>query len=180
MSKINLLPWREEKIFYKNNIFYLIITVIAIISFILILLVNFYIKILIGMQENNINYLDQEIATYKEKTVEVTAIKEQKDMALSRLEIINSLQAKRAYLIEILEGLVKAVPDGIVLDSAEMQNNILKISGQSESTSRVSLFMRNIESLKIFANPKLEEIKAPQNTSTDSTISFVMEIKITE
>ena len=67
MSCINLLPWREEKIFHKNNVFYLCCVIVSIISIIFMLFVNFYVGLLVNIQHSNIEFLNKEIAIYQEK-----------------------------------------------------------------------------------------------------------------
>ncbi len=180
MSSINLLPWREEKIFQKNNIFYVFCGITVIISFITVFVVNIYVKLLVTVQNNNNNYLDSQITFYQEKIKEINGLKEQKKMALSRLEVINSLQSKRSYVISILDSLARAVPDGIVLNQAELKDNQLVLDGQSDSNTRVSLFMRNLEEFKIFSSPKLQEIKVPQqNQTNEHGVSFIIEVQVT-
>ena len=132
------------------------------------------------MQNNNNNYLDSQITFYQEKIKEINGLKEQKKMALSRLEVINSLQSKRSYVISILDSLARAVPDGIVLNQAELNDNQLVLDGQSDSNTRVSLFMRNLEEFKIFSSPKLQEIKVPQqNQANEHGVSFIIEVQVT-
>jgi Tfp pilus assembly protein PilN len=177
MSNINLLPWREERIFYKNNVFFLCCAIVAVVSVVVMLFVNGYVELLINAQHGNIELLNKEISFYQEKIKEINGLKERKEMALSRAEIINSLQAKRSYLIRILEGLVRSAPDGLVFNQIDMKDTTLLITGECESNSRVSLFMRNLEGLKYFSNPALQEIKAPQSAA-EHVVSFVLQVKV--
>lgn len=176
MSNINLLPWRETRIFHKNNVFYLYAAIVAIIGFILTYFVNVYLILLVETQNGSINFLNKEIVVYQEKIKEINGLKERKDMTLSRAEVINSLQAKRAGVIAILDSLTKNVPDGIVFEQIAVQDNILTIKGSGDSTSRVSLFMRNVERSTVFSSPALQEIKS----SADHSVSFVLTVKVVE
>ena len=179
MSNINLLPWRIEKIVFANNIFYAQCALISTISILLSLGVNYYIKFLSSIQKQSINYLNSEIATYQSKIQEINGLKEHKKLLLTKLEVINSLQAKRTMVVEILDKLAKAVPDGIILTNVNFEDNTLTIKGKSESNSRISLFMRNLEGLKIFLNPALQEITAPQQSSPqEEEHSIVFSLKI--
>ena len=176
MSNINLLPWRETRIFHKNNVFYLYAAIVAIIGFILTYFVNIYLLLLVETQNGNINFLNKETAVYQEKIKEINGLKERKDMTLSRAEVINSLQAKRSGVIAVLDSLTKNVPDGIVFEHIAVQDNILTINGSGDSTSRVSLFMRNLERSTVFSSPGLQEIKS----SADHSVSFVLTVKVVE
>ena len=178
MSNINLLPWREERIFHKNNVFFLSGGIVVIVAIIIMFFINTFVELLVTAQHNNIDLLNKEISFYQEKIKEINGLKERKEMALSRAEIINSLQAKRAYLIRILEGLVKSTPDGLVFNQIDMKDTSLVIVGECDSNSRVSLFMRNLEELKYFSDPILQEIKASQNQSGDHVVAFVLQIKV--
>lgn len=178
MSNINLLPWRAERIFYKNNIFYAMCGITSVAAIVLILLCNMYIKILMVTNKNSIDYLDSEISLYQSKTKEINGLKERKKLLLTRLEVINSLQSKRSHVVNILDKIIKSIPNGIVLHQIQLKGSELVISGQSESNSRVSLLMRNLEKLSLFSNPTLQEIKAPQDGQADRGISFELEVHV--
>ena len=178
MSNINLLPWRTDRTFYKNNIFYATCSAVAILSVFFVLVVNVYMKILMVTNKNSVDYINSEISLYQGKTKEINGLKERKKLLLTRLEVINSLQSKRSHVVNILDKLVKSVPDGLVLNQIEMKESILTVHGKSESNSRVSLFMRNLEKLKLFSNPTLQEIKAPENQQNEHNISFVLEVHV--
>ena len=181
MSNINLLPWRSEMIFYKNNIFYLMSAIGATIVIVLLLIFNTYIKILLSVNQKGIDYLNSEIALYQGQTKEINGLKERRKVLLNRLEVINSLQSRRCNVVNILDKVVKCIPEGVILKNLEMKDNNLILSGKSESNSRVSLLMRNLENSKVFYNPTLQEIKAPQAGGQDTAhgISFLLEVHIT-
>lgn len=178
MSNINLLPWRSERAFYKNNIFYAMCVVASVAAIVFILICNGYMKILMVTNKNSVDYLNSEISLYQSKTKEINGLKERKKLLLSRLEVINALQSKRSFVVNILDKIVRSVPDGVVLHKIELKGNDLIIFGQSESNSRVSLLMRNLEKLKLFSNPTLQEIKAPQSGQIEHGISFELEVHV--
>jgi len=73
----------------------------------LVYFVNIYLGILVNKQKNDIEFINQIISVYQGKIKEINGLKERKDMALSRAEVINSLQAKRGRVIAILDGLIE-------------------------------------------------------------------------
>lgn len=180
MSNINLLPWRQARVFHKNNIFFFFAAIFACCGVIIIYFVNIYLGVLVGKQKNDIEFFNQIISVYQGKIKEINGLKERKDMALSRAEVINSLQAKRGRVIAILDGLVKCVPDGIIFNRVSVTDNVLNISGVSDSTSRVSLFMRSIEKTNIFSSAQLQEIQSSGDGNATRDVAFVLSVKITE
>lgn len=180
MSNINLLPWRTEQMLYKNNIFIAIGGVIAVAALILILILNMFIKILSSYRIQELNKLNDKIGFYQAKTKEIAGLKERKKLLLERLSIINDLQSQRALIVNLLGQIANSVPNGIVLKQMELKNNVLSINANSESNSRISEFMRNLEKSNVLVTPKLKEIKASQNTNNLNMqfIEFNLEINV--
>lgn len=180
MSNINLLPWREARIFHKNNVFLFFAAIFACFGVITIYFINIYLGVLVNKQKNDIEFFNQIIGVYQGKIKEINGLKERKDMALSRAEVINSLQAKRGQVIAILDGLIKCVPDGIVFNRVNVNDSVLNIQGVSDSTSRVSLFMRSIEKTHIFSSAQLQEIQSSSDNNATRDVAFVLSVKIKE
>lgn len=180
MSNINLLPWRTEQIFYKNNIFFAICSIIGIIILFITLTINVFIKVLSSSKKKELYKLNEQISFYQAKTKEIVGLKERKKLLLERLSIINDLQSQRTLIVNILDQIANAVPNGILLKQMELKGNVLSINANSESNSRISEFMRNLEKNNILIFPKLKEIKVSQNTSNINIqfIEFNLEVNV--
>lgn len=180
MSNINLLPWRTEQIFYKNNIFIGICSAMAIVMIVVTLILNGFIEILSAYRSKEIDKLNEKINIYQAKNKEIAGLKERKKLLLDRLSIINDLQSQRALMVNILDRIASTVPSGISLKQMDLKGNILSINASSESNSRISEFMRNLEKTNIFVTPRLKEIKTSQNTTNSSLqfIDFNLEINV--
>lgn len=178
MSNINLLPWRIYNINYQNHIFGAGCALIAVLIVVVGILLNISIGVILNNQEKDLKYLEDEIGKYTIKIKEINGLKERKKMLLNRLEVINSLQSQRSVMVNILDKVALAVPSGIALKKMQTQEGILTIAGNSESNSRVSIFMRNLESSSLFANPRLKEIKSSQNNNDEQFADFELEVNI--
>lgn len=180
MSNINLLPWRIEQIFYKNNIFFGICCFITVVILIITLTINGFIEVLSNYRTKEIDKLNEKISIYQAKNKEITGLKERKKLLLDRLSIINDLQSQRALMVNILDKIANTVPNGISLKQMDLKGNILYIHANSESNSRISEFMRNLEKTNIFVTPRLKEIKSSQNTNNSNLqfIDFNLEINV--
>lgn len=178
MSNINLLPWRTERITYKNNIFIAICITITATIILFSLTINIFVNVLISQKNKVINNINAKTAFYQSRTKEITGLKERKKLLLSRLSIINNLQAQRTIIVNILQQITISVPTGISFLDINLKDNLLSINGNSESNSRIAEFMRNLEKTKLFSSPRLKEIKSLQNDSNLNNIEFNLEINV--
>jgi type IV pilus assembly protein PilN len=180
MSNINLLPWRQDRIYYKNNIFYLSAISWMLVFFILLFSCNLYFKFINSNNSKDIDYLNSQIQIYESKSQEISGLKERKKILLNRLEVINALQSRRFSVVNILDKLTSAVPSGVVLTAITAKEDSLIISGVADSNSRVSFFMLNLENCKIFVNPNLQEIKSSKASDNkedpSKSVSFSLEL----
>ncbi len=91
-----------------------------------------------------------------------------------RMDIIQQLQSNRPHVVRLFDNMVRTIPDGLFLLSLNRTNAQIAIEGKAESNTRVSKFMRNIESSDWLANPLLNVIQADEN-SPDSVIAFTLQ-----
>ena len=78
MSKINLLPWREELRQVRNRIFYVIAGAAAGCSILLIMLVSMFLDWKTEVQNANIEYLNKELDSIKIEITEIQGLQESK------------------------------------------------------------------------------------------------------
>jgi type IV pilus assembly protein PilN len=62
--------------------------------------------------------------------------------------------------VHVFDQIVKTLPDGVYLTSVTQSGDHLKFSGVAQSSTRVSTFMRNIDSSQWMKNPSLEVIQS--------------------
>jgi type IV pilus assembly protein PilN len=157
--KINLLPWRdrlrEEK---KREFFSLSVLVIALVAFIG-LVVHITMAERISVQNTRNQLLIVEIKSMDEKIKEIQSIEKERDSLISRMQIIQELQANRPLTVKLFDSLAQSVTAGIFLEQALRRDDVITVLGTAESNSEVSMLMRNIMSSQWIANPKLTEVK---------------------
>ncbi|WAJ70260.1 PilN domain-containing protein [Catenovulum adriaticum] len=177
MPHINLLPWREQDKQRKQKIYITILTLVAILAFSVMLLINTYYNSLISNQQTRNQYLNNEIAVLDSKIKEIKELKTKRKNLEQRMELIADLQRNRNLGAQIMDELVKVVPAGIYLVSLEKKGRQVTIQGKSESNNRVSTMMRNIEASYLLERPVLNAIVSAQsnealNILSDFTMSF--------
>lgn len=172
MPRINLLPWRELDRKRKRQEF----TVAVAGALILAVLLAFVFKMQLGAAIDNQNernqYLKDEITQLDKQIVEILGLEQQKQRLLARMEVIEQLQRSRPEVVHLFDQLVKTVPDGVYLTSVKQTERRIQIKGIAESSTRVSAFMRNIDSSEWLQDPALEIVET--KGSGDNGASFTL------
>lgn len=168
MARINLLPWREEMRAEKTRQFATILGLSAFLTVAIIALVHVTIATQINHQESRNNILVGEIERLDQALKEIQELENTKDELLSRMEVIQSLQARRPQIVHLFDEIVRTVPEGIYLTGVKQTGKALTINGVAESNGRVSAYMRNIDSSEWMTTPKLKVIETLQGTLRSS------------
>jgi len=168
MATVNLLPWREALREERKQEFLIILGVFIGISALLMLTMHLTVAQKIRTQQNGNQYMQQQILLVDKKLEDIAALRKQKEQLIAKMEIIQQLQLNRPMIVRVFDGLVRTVPNGLYLVEFGRQGNRLTIAGRAESNSRVSKFMRNIESSDWLTAPALSLIQAEKGYGADS------------
>ena len=160
MIRINLLPHREAKRKARRQQFYSLMGLSAALAAVIVGLVYSVIAGYISAQEEDNNYLKQEIAGLDKQIEQIKRLKEQTQALLARKQVIESLQLDRAEPVLLLSELTQQVPDGIYLKLMKQEGQQVTLGGYAQSNARVSTLMRNLEASPWLERPTLIEIKA--------------------
>ena len=160
MTRINLLPYREEKRKAKRQQFYGLLGLVSLLACLIVFAVCTAIDGYISAQEGRNAFLKKEIAVLDKQIEEIKRLKDQTQALLARKQIIESLQQNRGETVHLLSELAKQVPEGVYLRSLKQTGIKIAIVGYAQSNARVSTLMRNIEASPWLEQPRLLEIKA--------------------
>lgn len=172
---INLLPWREELKEYEKKQFFTFMGISAGVALAIVAAIHFLFQAQISAQRELNDILRQEITILDKRIVEIDTIQKEKERLLARMDIIQQLQSNRPHVVRLFDNLVRTIPDGLYLSSLTRQESSIAIEGKAESNTRVSKFMRNIESSDWLANPLLNVIQADEQDKTDTMIAFTLQ-----
>lgn len=113
MSKINLLPWREEVKKIQNRIFigFLLAAVSA--AIIIIIFIHMVVSHKITNEQENIDYLESQKTALKGKVLELLSLQETKKMLLNQMRVIQILQGDRISMAKLLDMLTRYVTEGV-------------------------------------------------------------------
>lgn len=170
MTQVNLLPWREEAKKARQTRFYAILGASAFAAIFCVILLHFYYSGKIYHQRLRNDYLQTEAS--KEQT-ELTALddkKKEKIVVEDELHFVMSLRESSYHAVELLDELVRVIPEGIILKKIIRQDNLVTLIGSSNSNLQVTLLMKNISKSKLFLEPDLTEITGKENTSGEERL----------
>ena len=159
MSRINLLPWREERRKELQTQFFITIGIAALFAAAVWGFVHFYHTQLIEQQIARNTYLEQQISLLDKKIKEIEELEKEKERLLSRMRAIEQLQGNRPLIVRFFDELVNSLPEGVSVITINQKAKAITITGVAQSNARVSSFMRNLESSEWLQNPQLDIIQ---------------------
>lgn len=171
MSHINLLPWRESMRQRQKKEFLTLLFAVALFVVIIVWLVGMLIDSQIANQNQRNSFMEGQIQVLDSQIAKIKDIKESKNAIEQRMALIEQLQTSRNVAPIVLDELARMVPQGISFRSFSRIDNVMVVSGVSESNNRLSSFMRRLEESKVFGNGELSSIVA-DTSATDAVSDF--------
>jgi type IV pilus assembly protein PilN len=153
--KINLLDWRTELSTLRKNQFFAMLGTGAAIAVVGVGIVWYGVTGAIEHQQERNRFLQAQIAEMDKKIKEIEELEKVKANLLARMKVIEQLQASRAAMVHFFDEILNTLPEGVYLKSLKQNGASVTIDGVAESNNRVSAYMKNIESSRWFAEPKL-------------------------
>jgi type IV pilus assembly protein PilN len=160
MSRINLLPHREERRKRARQHFFVVAGGTAVIGVLIVGLMHTFYAAKIETQNDRNKFLKNEIVKLDKDIAEIKKLRDEIQALLARKQVIETLQADRAQTVHLLDELVRQMPDGVYLRTVTQKGMRINLLGYAQSNARVSTLMRNIESSPWLESPVLVEVKA--------------------
>jgi type IV pilus assembly protein PilN len=85
------------------------------------------------------------------------------------MEVIEKLQRSRPEIVHIFDEISKQLPDGVYLTAITQAGRRLKFEGVAQSSTRVSTFMRNLDTNTYLTKPELEVVESKKENVTGAT-----------
>lgn len=176
MTRINLLPWREQQRKERERQFYTVAGGAVVMMLLVVGYIHIHMNGLIDQQKARNDFLTQEIATVDAQIAEIKELEAEKSQLLARMKVIEQLQSQRPQMVHLFDELVKTVPDGVYITSVKQTGSSIIVEGVAQSNARVSAFMRNIDQSEWMSSPKLNVIEATSKDGQRAS-KFVLDIK---
>lgn len=175
MPRVNLLPWREELRKVRQKNFLLSAVGAALAGAAIMLGTVAYYSSRIDHQSDRNRYLAKEIDVLDRQISEIKELEDVKSRLIARMDIIENLQTKRPEVVHLFDELARAIPEGVHLKSIKQTGTRITISGEAQSSTRVSALMRNIDKSPWLKNPDLSVVETTmQKDDSGRTSSFTI------
>lgn len=181
MIEINLLPWREQKREQAKKRFFIYLSGGLLAAYLLSLLIHFYGLHLINIETNRTQQLTNEITKVQKTIKELTGLKELRRVLLTKLLIIETLQATRPLTIHLFDEIIRMLPADIYLSQVERIGNKVIVSGYAASSEAISILLQKITKNHWIQQPELTEIKKTDSKWPNKNafkLSFILKPKI--
>ena len=166
MPRINLLPWRDQERKIRRREFGIAAGGAVVAAVIFALGGKLVYSSWTDAQIEKNNLLKKEIVKLDSQIADIQDLENRKQRLVARMEIIEKLQRKRPEIVHQFDELVHTVPDGVYLSAIKQTGNKLEIRGVAQSSTRVSTFMRNIDSSVWMDNPVLQVVEDAKDSPT--------------
>ncbi len=174
MTKINLLPWREQKREQEKKLFTTLSVAAVVASICVVFLSNYYANHLISNQLERNQILQNEIASLDNQIKEIKALKTLRAGLISRMSIVQNLQSTRTLMVRLFDELIKVMPPGIYVTKVERKNDVVSVWGYAESNMSIAQLMKNIDQNEWIQAPVLSEIKKTEDKEQPEDNEFIL------
>jgi type IV pilus assembly protein PilN len=180
MIRVNLLPHREEKRKRRQQQFMALAVFSVIVGVVVAGAVWFFLDQQVAQQQANVAYMKGEIAKLDKQIEEIRKIREETAALLAKKQVVEGLQSNRSEPVQLLDQLLRQLPEGIYLKKIEQKGVKVNVLGYAQSNARVSTLMRNLGASPYLENPELVEIKAVNldNNPNKRVNEFSMNISV--
>ena len=172
MPRINLLPWREGQRKERKVAFMVALGIAAGAAGVTAFAAYVMFGSMIDAQEHRNEMLRAEIKTLDKQIEEINDLETRKQKFIARMHIIEQLQRSRPEIVHVFDEIVRTLPEGVYLTSVKQNAAKLKFDGVAQSSTRVSSFMRNIDSSDWLKNPELEVVQTAKAGTAGSSFTL--------
>jgi type IV pilus assembly protein PilN len=176
MPRINLLPWREEDRKRRQREFVVAMGGSFVAGIVVLGFLMFAFSQMIDNQRDRNGRLTTEIQILDKSITEIDGLERQKERLLARMEIIEQLQSSRPEVVHLFDEMTRQLPEGVYLTGMKQTGSQVELKGVAQSSTRVSAFMRQIDSSEWFSDPDVQKVETTENGPARQA-EFVLALK---
>ena len=159
MSRINLLPWRQEERARRNKEFIALVVAVTLLSLLAAFATWSYFNNELAEQLDANALIEQENARLDKALVEIDSLEQRREDIISRMQVIQDLQGRRPVPVRLWDDLAKAIPPALYLNNLKREGDVLTLTGLADNPNVVSSLIRNLDSSKWMGNSAVSNIQ---------------------
>ena len=182
MILINLLPHREAKRQQRKRAYMVSLGIAAVAGLAASGLWYSGLQQMIAGQQARNGFLKAEVAKLETQIKDIANLRGEIDALKARQKAVEDLQIDRNVPVQVLNVLVKQVPEGIYITAVKQDGQTLNVAGIAQTQERVSELLRNTAySSEWLVKPELVESKAAtiQGANKEQKRLFDFAIRLT-
>lgn len=164
-TRINLLPWREERRKKRQQEFVGLLMLAAILGGLVWFVWQGAIKGSIDSQSIRNRHVEKQITELNQQIKEIDELERRRSELIERMKVIQDLQGNRPTIVYVFDEMVRTLPDGVHYTSVKRTGDLYTITGVAESNNRISRLMRNLGDSVWFGEPTLVSVTAVDGSS---------------
>jgi len=164
MSKINLLPWREDYKQKKKIAFFTQLGLCCLVTLSLCYTGKMYVDSIIAAQNQRNQFLQTQTIILDRRISEIRNIKQEKAELVRRINLIQKLEQQRNMITHLFNTLPAVTPAGVYVDSITFKDDRVDVKGLTESNGRVSNMVRRVDNSGWLGDASLPSIVSGPTT----------------
>ena len=174
-TRINLLPWREERRKKRQQEFVGLLMLAAILGGLVWFVWQGAIKGSIDSQSIRNRHVEKQITELDQQIKEIDELERRRSELIERMKVIQALQGNRPTIVYVFDEMVRTLPDGVYFSSVKRQGDLYTITGVADSNNRISRLMRNLGDSVWFGEPTLISVTAVDNSSQANRFTLTVQ-----
>ena len=177
MTRINLLPWRDELRKKKQQEFIIGIVLVAVIAVAVLFGLQAYLDSQIAEQQDKKSIVLAKVAEVNLITAKIKDIETQNGILQNKRSAIQALQKSRPEIVHFIDAIARVTPEGVFLTKLKQDNARVELIGKTQSNARVSALMRNVEANQWLVDPELNIIRGSNQNKQGQLSDFTLYAK---
>jgi type IV pilus assembly protein PilN len=179
MTRINLLPWREEHRQELQRQFFSVLGGIAILAGLCVYVVYSFYNGEINDQNTRNKFVEGKIAELETKITQIRELQDRRNQIVDSMKVIQELQGNRPVIVHAIGAIVSTVPDGLYYTKIEKKGPVYKMYGVAETNNKISKLMRNLNDSDWFKDSNLESVKGTETSGNGEDLEKLSVFELT-
>lgn len=158
MIKINLLPWRPQRLRRRQRVFIVHCALVLVAVVLFVAVQGHLIDVKTGEQLGRLHLLERHYARLQTRVLEREALQQEAQVLALQLQKVHSLQANRAILVRTLSALAEAPVGNMIYTGLQRIGSSLSLEGVAENNGQVAELIRRLQQVPWLTDVRLSKI----------------------